>query len=292
MGVESLEDTEEFVGIAHVKARAVVPHEIDLLSCLAGLHSDLDLGSLALAGELHRIPDQIDPDLPDHRLRAEGRRDGLQVELNHVPRLHCRQLLEDLPGHRFHIDPPRFDLLSSQSREGQEIVDEPSHPLRLAADHADQASSLDVELGGIVLLDDAGKTIDGPQRCPQIVRDRVGKGIEFLHRGLQLRSPVLQAGVEFTDFLQPFEGFSHVEVDSDHMRRLPSLSANGGIRSFDDSDGVVRVADDPELPLVAAGLHNGVAQRGFLLCHIVRMNVARPILVTDQTVIARRHSVD
>ena len=74
--------------------------------------------------------------------------------MDRATRLQSHQLLEDSTGHRIHVDHLRLDPLASESGEGEEIVDKASHPLGLATDDSDHASSLVIELGGVVFLED------------------------------------------------------------------------------------------------------------------------------------------
>ena len=60
--MQTLEDAEEFVSVAHVEANAVVLDEIDV-SAVVALAADFDDGRFALAGVLEGVGKQIDPDL-------------------------------------------------------------------------------------------------------------------------------------------------------------------------------------------------------------------------------------
>src|SRR4051812_43800369 len=60
--MQSLEDTEEFVGKLHVKPNAVVTN-IDRGSLRGYTAADLDAGTVTSAGELDRIAQQVGEDL-------------------------------------------------------------------------------------------------------------------------------------------------------------------------------------------------------------------------------------
>src|SRR5256885_193341 len=60
--MQAMEHAEEFVLVAHVKADAVVAHEID--NAFLGLaRADADEGGLARGAELERVVQQVGPDL-------------------------------------------------------------------------------------------------------------------------------------------------------------------------------------------------------------------------------------
>ena len=50
LGVQPLEDAEQFVRVAHVEARAVVLHVVDDFAVLARSRADLDFPGIALCG--------------------------------------------------------------------------------------------------------------------------------------------------------------------------------------------------------------------------------------------------
>src|SRR5439155_19198744 len=69
--METMEHAEEFVLVAHVKADAVVAHEID--NAFLGLaRADADKGGSARRAELERVVQQVGPDLAQEHRVADG----------------------------------------------------------------------------------------------------------------------------------------------------------------------------------------------------------------------------
>src|SRR5438270_7243677 len=64
--MQPLKNTEEFVGVAHVEARAIVFDEVDDLACHPRA-SDLDVADRAVTRELDRVAEQVYEELLEHR---------------------------------------------------------------------------------------------------------------------------------------------------------------------------------------------------------------------------------
>src|SRR5258706_11675220 len=70
--VQPLKYAEQFPGIAHVEAHAVVAHPVDGLGPVDP-GADLDARRALLAGVLAGIADEVDPDLLEHGAIGGGR---------------------------------------------------------------------------------------------------------------------------------------------------------------------------------------------------------------------------
>ena len=89
-----------------------------------------------------------------------------------------------------HVDAALLQVVPSEPREGEEVVDELPHLPGVGADHAEDALAFGIEAVGVVLEQDACIAVDGAQRRPEIVRDGVGEGPERLVGCLELEGPV------------------------------------------------------------------------------------------------------
>ena len=97
--------------------------------------------------------------------------------------------------------------------------------MALAEHHADQAVALRIQLVAVGVLEHPDEPIHRPQRCTQVVRDAVGKCLQFLVGGLQLCRPLfhalLQSGVEPPDFLLGLFARGDVVRDADQPDHVP-----------------------------------------------------------------------
>src|SRR5450631_3335737 len=96
-----LKYAEQFIGILHVEASAVVADVEDPLTVDLA-RADLDNGIVAQPGVVERIVDEVDEHLPDQRCVAPDRRqvvygDADAASGNLLPRL-AQDLLDDRSG--------------------------------------------------------------------------------------------------------------------------------------------------------------------------------------------------
>ena len=96
----------------------------------------------------------------------------------------------------------RERLISARPRREnvEEIVDEAAHFPGVFTDDRADAPALVVKARSIVLGQDAGESVDGTERRPQIVGDRIGESLEFLVGLFELlgalRHALLQLGIQ------------------------------------------------------------------------------------------------
>src|SRR5205823_3753102 len=87
-------------------------------------------------------------------------------------------------------DPLGAQGLAAKPGEGEQVVDQVAHVLAAVLDPLQVTARL-VRYGiGIVFEQDRGKAADRPQRCSQVVRDRVRKSLELAVCRLELLSPL------------------------------------------------------------------------------------------------------
>ena len=117
---------------------------------------------------------------------ASARRPGATHALDRAVGFRGAQFGEDFLRHGGHVDGHELHVLTPDTREAEQVVDQRRHALgRLA--HPPQM--LDVflgEPGRPIFEDHRAEAVDRPQRRTQVVRDRVGEGLELLVRRLQL----------------------------------------------------------------------------------------------------------
>ena len=117
------------------------------------------------------------------------------------------------------------DLLSRRehlNQQLQQILDQPAHVAGGIADRREIFPALFVELLAGMLLQQARVRIDVPQRCAQIMRNRIGKCLEFLidhfELGRAFQHPLLEFSVEPAHFRVSDPAFRDF-----HFQRLRAL---------------------------------------------------------------------
>ncbi len=131
------------------------------------------------AGEFERVVDEVDVE-PRHQRRIGGtgrHRAELDGDVAVCPS--GVTVVDDAADDRRGIDPALLQRLARQAREGEQIVHQPAHADAVAADDAQEPRRLRLERVGEILDQRPGKTVDGAQRRAQIVRHRIGEGIEL-----------------------------------------------------------------------------------------------------------------
>src|SRR5690606_12962374 len=112
--MEALKDAEELPGIPHVEAGPVVADAVDVRLPLAPA-ADLDARLADLGAELHRVGDEIAPDLAHQRRVAARARQGLQVHLGQPARFAAHRF-EQRAYQRRHVDVGADDLAAPEAR--------------------------------------------------------------------------------------------------------------------------------------------------------------------------------
>src|SRR5437879_5690662 len=135
--VKALEDLEQLVGKARVEPHTIVANEVRRRGSLGA--PDLDRRLAHTLAELERVADQVDEELLQHPAVAAGRRQVADADRDGAVGLRPLQLLADGPGERGHVDGHAFELLAAESREGEEVVDEPPHLPHVVADDPEEA---------------------------------------------------------------------------------------------------------------------------------------------------------
>ncbi|MCY1539680.1 hypothetical protein D9M68_752790 [compost metagenome] len=183
--MQALEDAKELVLEPHVEPGAVVPHEHHRLAGFAGLGADLDAGLRAFAGVLQRVRDQVEQHDTQHGQIARDHRQIGDAPVD-VP---ARGLWRELPDHLGHqgvqVHRGLAHGLAPHAREGQQIVDQRAHAAGRIGDGGHVAQALVIECRLHALLEQCQKAVDVAQRGTQVVRDGVGKRLQFLVRLFQ-----------------------------------------------------------------------------------------------------------
>ncbi len=152
------------------------------------LGADAKLGMLPRGGELQRVADQIGQDLLEpHRIGAH-RRQGLHHP-HHRPRLFDRRpVVGQHPGHhRLERGVDELYLRAGDSTVGQQIVDQAVHAPGGRKDEAQAGVARGRQHGVRVLQHRLHEAVDVMERRAQIVRRRVGEGLQLAVHLLQPR---------------------------------------------------------------------------------------------------------
>ena len=168
LAMQPLEHPEQLVGVGHVEAGAVVLDAVDRFAPYR-LPRHRDVGYGAIARELDRIADQVDPHLPQHGGIAFGLRQLAAAEFDLALRLGGQQVRGHPPGQGLHVHRLDLQLPAPQAREAQQIVDQLAHALGVVAHHLQQPPALVIELVAVGLEQLVAEAIHGPQRGAQIV---------------------------------------------------------------------------------------------------------------------------
>src|SRR5262245_54319731 len=199
--VQALENSEEFARVPHVESYAVVAHETDRLAFARAPAADLDLGRATGARKFDRVREQVD----DHRAQH------LAIALDHgqfanapddlAPFDIGLQFLQRLFRQLFEVDRLAAHLHSPKPREDQQAVNQTAHVVGRLDDAPQVIFPGLVERSGRMLPQQIGEAGDVAQRRAQVVRDRVGEGLQLLVAGLDFRRSARDAIFQF--FVQP-----------------------------------------------------------------------------------------
>src|SRR4051794_38534434 len=144
VGVQTLEDLEELVLVAHVEADAVVADEVDGAVAVA-IRAELDLRGLARRAVLDRVREQVRVDLAEQRgvglhlgQRSDVEVDDMAVALRELVR---DELLHD------HVDVDRalVELLVTEVGEREQAVDQLAHLQRVPPHESEITPRVDGE---------------------------------------------------------------------------------------------------------------------------------------------------
>src|SRR5215213_10167446 len=193
--VQPLESPEQLVRVRLVEARPVVPHVVDGgerigtgLPVCAELYARLRFP----VGELPRVAEQV---LERHLEQADIP-PGFDVlprrELDVPPRLRGPQVLDYLQRKAGQVDGFPAQGPASHPRKFQQVIYERGHVHAGRPYAAEVVQSLVVEHLFVVLLQDLGEPVYGPQGGPQIVGDRVGERLQLPVGPFELPVGVLQ----------------------------------------------------------------------------------------------------
>src|SRR2546422_1180161 len=184
--VQPLKHAEELVRVLHIETNSVVAHvKDDFVLGVCGPDFDPPLGPSL--GEFHSVGNEV--------YQCQTQHGGIALnggEVANDPRRLAlfRGLLEfsdDLLNEAAEVDHAGHHPYTSHFRKCQKIVDEMSHLPRRGFDDRDEPLALIVETVRGVALQQRNKAGDMTQRSAEVVRDGVGKRLEFVVCGFQLR---------------------------------------------------------------------------------------------------------
>ena len=170
--MQPLEDSKELVGVLHVETDAIVAYVEDG-HIFAFRGSYLDSRPIATACELDGVRKKVGEDLAEQ--------DRVAVHRGHVEDLARNLTIADVPFHPAEgltrdlgrTDQLRLQRLTAEAREGEKTVDQPAHVLAVVRDQLEIAPGFVVQPLSVVLLHDAGESIDGAKGSAQVMRDAV-----------------------------------------------------------------------------------------------------------------------
>jgi hypothetical protein len=185
--VQALEEAEQTVRRAHVKARAVVAHHKGRARTMR--HAvQRDVGAQAACAVLPGIAQQVLQHQAQQGGVALGDEARLDLDVGGPFRGAAPQVVHHEAGQLREVHRLAGQRLLRELGQRQQRVDHLVHA-RGSAEHAVQVVVADpVELAAVVFLDDAGEAFHHPDRRPQIVRDgeaevvRLGRGLRGAQR--------------------------------------------------------------------------------------------------------------
>ncbi len=239
--VQALENAEELVGVAHIESGAVVADEID--GFRSPLAADFDFGLIpARAGVFEGVGDEIGPSLPQQGGIAPAGREIADPDGYDPLRLLGLHIDEDALYQLVDFHRLLRQGGPAQAGEGEQIVDQRPHPLCAVADGLEITATFGRKQIPVILQDRMGETVHRPERCPEIVRNRIGKRLQFLVRQLELLRPfrhtMFQGEIQLLDLLlgrallaeigiraEPVGDFSRAVPEGKHPGQEPAVVA-------------------------------------------------------------------
>ncbi len=184
--VQPLKRAEEIGGIGHIKPRAIVADEEDRLAIILPC-AKLDARGGLLTRELPGIGQQVmkrDFQQLTVSLGSGAFHDG---KLHFSIRFAVAQVLRygGRKGAQIHAFP--VNLVARQARQPKQTFDQLTHPPRRRLHTTKIIAPLRVEFFQVILHERLAEAVNGAQRRPEIVRNRIGECFQFLVR--RLRAP-------------------------------------------------------------------------------------------------------
>jgi len=221
VGVKTLEDAEEFGGVFHVEADAVVADVEDMFGGIytLGDGADFDERMEGAGGVFDGVFDEVGPDLAEHGgVGADGGQrfdfpvDGFfAVEAD---------VAHDAGDEFVVIDGGDLHLGAAHAGEFEEIVDETAHATSGVGDDGEVAGGLFVEGSAGVFGEEGGEAVDVAERGAEVVGDGVGEGFELLVGDFEAGVLELEVAVELADAGVRAFALGDVADDGEHFGTL------------------------------------------------------------------------
>ena len=194
--MEALKDTEELVGISHVKSDSVVGDRKNEFG-LGGLGSDFNNGGLPAGAVFDRVGDKIDPHEAKHGGIAldDGQRGDAPDDIAET--FVSFKIADDRFNRFGEINFLPGQLGAAHAREGEEVIDQGAHAAGGAGDQAEIPLRFWERLKGLVRSEDVGEAADVAERRAEVMRDRIAEGFKFGVEGLEFGGALLDAVFEF-----------------------------------------------------------------------------------------------
>ena len=154
--------------------------------------SDLDFRLRTRAGELYGVGNQVDESHSQHGAVSIARRQWIECPLNVAPLCILTHIGHNFLNDLTQVNERFLGLGAADSRKGQQIVDQTAHSTCRFQDHGEVPQALLIERCSGIFPEKFGKARHMAKRCAQVMRDRVGKGFQFLVAGLERESTVAQ----------------------------------------------------------------------------------------------------
>jgi hypothetical protein len=204
--VQALERPEQPPHIGHVESHPVIAHEKDGFAVAPGL-TKLYAGRSAPPGVLPGVIKQV----AEHRPEQSGVRFDDDARADHevdLPvGLRVSQFGRDRGCQRAQVNPLRTEFNPADPAEREERIDEVAHRGGRLADTVERILPVVAQLAGTVLQKDLAESVDAPERCPEIMGDRVAEGLQLPIGVRQFGGLALQVRVQLGD---PFLGLLSV----------------------------------------------------------------------------------
>ncbi len=128
--VETLEYTEQFTYILHIKSDSIVSNEHDYLILLLVHASYFDLGLRARAREFYCVRNQIDEREPEHGAVSIAGGQATNSPIDMAPLGVLPNFGQSFFHKLFQADHRLVGLSTAYSGKGEKVVDQVAHPLR------------------------------------------------------------------------------------------------------------------------------------------------------------------
>ena len=188
--MQALENPKELVGVLLVETSAVVANEIRGYAAAFAL-AHFDHGVLAAAREFDGVREEIREDDFDQAGVAVRVYERLDQPFDLALVRFGMEFGDHLADH-IHRDgffPSR--LRGGRCGEIDQIVHQSPHVVRGSQHSIEVANPFGRELGGVLLLEDAGEAVDVAEGSAKVVGNGIAERLEFLVGDVQLRDPVL-----------------------------------------------------------------------------------------------------